>query len=341
MNSRTLVTNIFNKENTSKPAFWTGQPTEETQRIYHEKMGIPADDMGFNHIPSYLNDDCRWIMSDWGSYKHPENKPVFDVTGGVEKTHHGQAGVFAECSDVKEVECYPWPDVKYLDFTHVYDTIDKYQDRAIFTGMWSSFFHNVADFFGMENYFMKMYTDPDVVQAVTDHVTDFYLEANEIFFSQLGDRADIMFFGNDFGTQRDLLISPAMFDRFVLPSFKKLISLGKKYNKKILLHSCGSIYKVIPKLIDAGIDGLHPLQAKAVGMDAETLGREYKKDICFVGGIDAQGLLVNGTPEETHDEVLRVREHLGSNFIVSASHEAILPNVPFENMVAMSKAAKE
>lgn len=60
----------------------------------------------------------------------------------------------------------------------------------------------------MQNYFIKMYECPDVVEAVTERVVDFYVAANERFFSGLGERADVMFFGNDFGTQLDLLISP-------------------------------------------------------------------------------------------------------------------------------------
>jgi len=73
-------------------------------------------------------------------------------------------------------------------------------------------------------------------------------------------------------------------------------------------------------------------------MDAESLARRFKGRIAFVGGIDTQELLVHGTPEEVKAEVRRVMGLLGPNLVVSPSHEALLPNVPPENVLAMSEA---
>ena len=205
-------------------------------------------------------------------------------------------------------------------------------------GFWSPFFHIVSDMFGMENYFIKMYTHPDVVHAATAHIVDFYLEANRRFFDVAGDRVDGFFFGNDFGTQIDLLISPDSFREFVFPYFKQLTDLGHQYGHQVILHSCGSIYKVIPDLIELGVDALHPLQAKATNMDAERLGSEFGGKLAFVGGIDTQDLLVNGSPDEVEEDVRRVQSALGPHFVVSPSHEALLPNVPPENVLAMARA---
>jgi uroporphyrinogen decarboxylase len=336
MTSREKVKQIFNRNSENAIAFWTGNPHEDTESAYLKQLGFTEREELFE----YLRDDCRWIMAD-GGYKHPEGKPIFDIYGKKEKKAHGEGGYFATCDSIKEVEEFPWPDPKYLDFSSILQKVEKYPDKAVFTGLWSPFFHVIADFFGMENYFIKMYTQPEIVEAVTEHVITFLVEANDRFLTVLGDRADVFFFGNDFGTQLDLLISPEAFKRFVLPGFKKLIDIAKKHGKKVLLHSCGSIYKVIPLLIDAGIDALHPIQARAANMDAKTLAREFKNHIAFVGGVDTQDLLVNASPEEIRDEVRRIRDILGPNLIVSPSHEAILPNVPLKNVVAMAETARE
>ncbi|MGQ9783934.1 MAG: uroporphyrinogen decarboxylase family protein [Armatimonadota bacterium] len=193
----------------------------------------------------------------------------------------------------------------------------------------------------MENYFVKMYTHPDVVDAVTRHVCEFYLEANRRFFELAGNEMDAFFFGNDLGTQLDLIISPELIERFVMPYTEKLISVARSYGYQIMHHCCGSIHKIIGRLIEAGVDALHPLQARAVGMDAENLSRRFKGRVAFVGGIDTQHLLVRGSPEEVRAEVRRVKELLGPNLVVSPSHEAILPNVAPENIVAMAEAARE
>ena len=193
----------------------------------------------------------------------------------------------------------------------------------------------------MENYLVKMYTHPEVVHAVTDRVCQFFYDANELFFREAGDDCEAFFFGNDFGTQRDLIMSPKLFDQFVMPWFKTFTDLGHRYGKQVILHSCGSIYRVIPRLIEAGVECLHPLQAQAANMDAKILATEFGGKITFLGGIDAQGLLPHGTPKDVRDEVFRVRDILGPNLIVSPSHEAILPDVPPENIAALAKAAHE
>ena len=333
-NSRQKVLSIFNKQNENGGAFWTGHPNQATIPIYAKEWGIePSRDA----IYEYLNDDIRWFTADSG-YKHPEGLPDFNPYPGKTKDSHGSGGCFAHAKTVAEIDAYPWPDAKYCDFSDIYAQIDKYPDKMVCTGLWSPFFHVAAAFFGMEQYFVNMYEAPKLVEAVTEHITDYYVEANDKFLWGLGDRADVMFFGNDFGTQLDLFISPENFRRFILPSFKRLTAVGKKYNKKVMLHSCGSIYRVIPDLIDAGVDILHPIQAKAAGMSAQDLTK-YKNDLAFVGGIDAQRFLVDSTPREISDEVLRVWKILGPNIVISPSHEEILPNIPAANMFAMSKTA--
>ena len=335
--SREKVLEVFEHRSAGDGVMWTGNPDRCLITEGAQKWGFEDNPETFFR---YLDDDCRWISAD-GGYRHPEGRPMFDVAyKSKARTTLSAGGCFADTEDTAEVEAYPWPDVKYCDFDQIYSNIEQFQDKMVFTGMWSCFFHVVADFFGMENYFIKMYENPAVVEAVTEHVVDFYVQANEKFFAGLGDRADVMFFGNDFGTQLDLFISPEMFRRFVMPGFKKIIAVGKKYNKKILLHSCGSIYRIIPDLIDAGVDALHPIQAQAVGMSADDL-KQYKNDLAFVGGIDAQSFFVNATPEEIEREVDRVRSILGPSIVISPSHERILPNVPVENILAMARAAKK
>lgn len=336
MTSREKVMAVFNHKSDGQGVMWTGHPNDNFVPIFAEKFGIPAEREA---IFQYLDDDCRWITADSG-YHHPEGRPIFDPAWNTHRDTLSASGCFADAEKVSDLDDYPWPDPKYLDFTDVYKEIDKYPDKMVFTGLWSCFFHNVCDFLGMENYFMKMYDCPEVVEALTERVTDFYVAGNEKFFAGLGDRADVMFFGNDFGTQLDLFISPEQFRRFILPSFKRLIAVGKKYNKKIMLHSCGSIYRIIPDLIDAGVDILHPIQAQAVGMSADQL-KQYKNDLAFVGGIDAQSFFVNATPDEMKEEVRRIRKILGPNIVISPSHEEVLPNIPPENLVAMAQAAKE
>lgn len=321
--------------------FWHGHPNPESTAALYRYFGVKDDfELGLK-----LGNCCRWVWPDDLDVWDYAKKPLFDVLGGQKRYSLSQPGVFADYTDedLDLVEQFPWPDAADLDFTRTLEEIDRTvaAGQAVLSGNWCPFFHQVSDFFGMENYFIKMYTDPELVTAVTRHVVDFYLAANRRLFDLAGDKIDAAFFGNDFGTQRDLLISPACFDQFVLPYFKEFTDLAHSRGYWVMVHSCGSIVRVIPRLIDAGVNALHPIQALAAGMDAESLTAQFGGKLAFVGGVDTQQLLPFGTPEQVAGEVRRLKAVFGPNFIVSPSHESILPNVPPENVEAMARAAEE
>ena len=335
MTSRERIKTIIAGEPADRTGFWLGNPHADTVPIYLKAFG-QQDIEGVRRL---LNDDFRWYCPQWTAYHHPEGKPIWDMQRKGKEL--SAEGVFAETVDVAEVEDFDWPDPVYLDFSDTLEILRNAEDVYRASGFWCPFFHELADFFGMENYFIKMYTHPEVVHAVTRHMIDFYLEANSRFFEQTGDLVDGFFFGNDFGTQLDLLISPDLFEQFVFPYFKELTDQGHEYGYQVILHSCGSIYKVIPRLIDLGVEALHPLQAKASNMDAEILAGEFKGKVAFVGGIDTQYILVHESPEQVKEEVRRIKKLLGPCLVISPSHEALLPNVPPENVRAMAEAALE
>ncbi len=89
---------------------------------------------------------------------------------------------------------------------------------AILGGDWSPFWHDAIDLVGMENLYIKMYSEPDVVDAILQHLVDYYFEVSKRTFDAASDAIDIFFIGNDFGSQTGPLMSPDMFDRFMPPT---------------------------------------------------------------------------------------------------------------------------
>lgn len=338
MNGKQHFQQIMQHQST-RAGFWHGKAHEDSLPALDAYFGCQGDEA----LGRLLGDTLFWCHpGEYGAWQPPDGRPMMDVTGGAKKERHGQAGVFAEAG-LAQVRDFPWPQAKHLDFTQAMARIDAAvaDGLAVLSGMWSSFFHDVMDFFGMEAYFVRMYEDPEVVEAVTERVCAFYMEANERFFDQAGDRMDAFFFGNDFGSQLDMLISPACFDRFVMPYFQQFTDQAKARGYRVVLHSCGSIWRVIPRLIASGVDVLHPIQARATGMEANELAAQYDGQIVFMGGLDTQEIMPFGTPAQVKDEVYRLREIFGPNFILSPSHECILPVVPPENVEAMAQAARE
>lgn len=332
MTSRERIRAIVAGEPADRCGFWLGNPHRDTWPILHEAFGIP-DQAG---VRAWLGDDLTWLPA--GAYRHPSGRALFEI--GPREPGLAAGGSLRDCESIAEVDAFPWPDPQYFDFAGNVAQLRAAGDRYRCGGMWSPFFHIVADFLGMENYFVRMYTHPEVVHAVTRHVVDVLLAGNRLLFAQAGNEVDAFFFGNDFGTQLDLLISPAMFREFVAPYFRELVHAAKDYGRQVILHSCGAISRVIPDLLAMGVDALHPLQALAAGMESERLGREYGGRLAFIGAVDTQELLVHGTPADVRAEVRRLKRALGPRFVVSPSHEAVLPNVPPANLVAMAEEAR-
>jgi uroporphyrinogen decarboxylase len=334
MTSRLLIRNIIARRPVPRCGFWMGNPHPDTLPIYYSYFGV--DSLEGLHLA--LHSDFRWITPQFidSTYRHPEGKGIFDIW--KYKKSLGEPGPLAECETVGEVEVYDWPRLEYLNFDECISQLRNAGPYYRASGFWSPFFHDVMDLFGVEQFMINLHERPDVVHAALDRVCGFYYQANERFFREAGDLVDGFFFGNDFGTQRDLLISPAQLEEFIFPWFRKFTAQAHRFGCQVILHSCGSVHRVIGTLIEAGVECLHPLQALAGKMDAETLARAFKGKISFLGGIDTQELLVRGTPEGIREEVYRVQSLLGPHLIVSPSHEALLPNVPPENVMAMAEA---
>ena len=333
MTSRERIKAIVAGEDADRCGFWLGMPHRDGWPALHDYFGTENEEQ----LRRKLGDDFRWITPQFveGTYLDPDGYAMFDA--GLDREAHGSRGPLWDCGDIAQVEAHPWPNPDYLDFGPCLQQLRDAGDVYRASGFWTCFYHNIMDLFGMESYMVKMYTHPEIVQAVTDHVCEFYYEANERFFAAAGDLVDGFFFGNDFGTQRDLICSPEQFDEFIMPWFRKFTDQAHAHGYQAILHSCGAIHKVIDQLIDAGVDCLHPLQARAANMGADTLATDFKGRIAFLGGIDTQDLLVHARPDEIAADVVRVRDLLGPRLIISPSHEALLPNVPPANVEAMAR----
>ena len=149
---------------------------------------------------------------------------------------------------------------------------------------------------------------------------------------------------DDSGTQRGEFIRPELWAEMIKPHYRKLCEwVHRNTRMKVFLHSCGSIYHLIPHLIEAGVDILNPVQTSAANMDPVRLKQEFGRKIVFWGGgCDTQNVLAQATPEEVSRHV---RERMavfapGGGYVFNQVHN-IQANVPADNIVAMFDAAYE
>jgi uroporphyrinogen decarboxylase len=246
-------------------------------------------------------------------------------------------GYFEDMTDPNEVFGYKWPDPKdHLDTNESLARAKAIPEKYVRMGiMWSAHFQDTCSAFGMGNALTTMVTYPDMFEAVINRITDFYLDANELFYKATKGYLDAVLIGNDFGSQEGLMVDPDLLRKYVFPGTRKLIQQAKDYGLTVVHHSCGSIFPIIGDLFDMGVDIIHPIQALAKDMDIVTLKENFPLKGAFIGGVDAQNLLVHGKPEEVIKEVDRLLSFFPTGLIVSPSHEAILQDTKPENIEAM------
>ena len=195
----------------------------------------------------------------------------------------------------------------------------------------------------MDNFLMDIYSDEENVEALIEQLMMRHLATLEKVCAAVGDVVDILRFGDDLGMTTGMFMSREKYQTFFKPYHTQLNEYVHKHsNMKTLLHSCGSLYPIIPDLIDAGYDILNPVQTSARDMDPETLKREFGKDITFWGGgCDTKSVLNRGTPDEVYDHCRRMIEIFNQDggFVFNQEHN-ILPDVPPENILAMYRAVR-
>jgi uroporphyrinogen decarboxylase len=148
----------------------------------------------------------------------------------------------------------------------------------------------------------------------------------------------VVLVNDDLGTQQGPMLSIDCYKEMIWPYQKQLFSrIKQKADVFLLLHSCGSVYRFIPYLIEAGIDALNPVQVSAAEMDSAKLKKEFGKDVTFWGGgCDTQRVLNSGTTYEIEEEVKRRIDDLapGGGFVFTQVHN-IQPDVPPASIMTM------
>lgn len=248
-------------------------------------------------------------------------------------------GIFNSSSTIEEILAFKFPNKKDFDFSVLAQEYDEFKDKITIGGLWTGIMGDCYRMYGFQNFLMDLVLRPEVIKVLIDRITDMYLELNEKYFTQLDGKIDIWFFGNDFGSQNAMLFSVDMWKEFFFENIKKLCDLAHKHNIKVMMHSCGSIFPIIPYLIEAGVDILDPIQVTAKDMNIELLSQNFSGKIIFHGGIDTQGLLPFSSEEEVIKECKRTIDILGKNkgYIFTGS-QILGHDIPTENIIAMYKA---
>ena len=249
-----------------------------------------------------------------------------------------------------DLETYPWPDPDRLDPA----LIAGIRERARF--LYEETPHVVCArhpcygvmelgcwMCGFDDFLYRMAAEPEFVHRFFDIVYDYQRRIQDVYYAAVGPYTHFTTSGDDFGTQTGPFLSPKMFAELVKPYLQARIEQIRRFTDAAFFHhTCGSVFELIPHLLDAGVDILNPIQPRTRNMEPERLKQAFGDRLTFYGGVDTQYLLPQGTVAEVEQATRALIRTLGASggYILSAAH-TLQDDVPDENILAFYRVGRE
>lgn len=191
---------------------------------------------------------------------------------------------------------------------------------------------------GFENILMDVAAEPDFAEELMDRITDQFLAYVDFTCRNLPD-IDAVMFGDDWGDQRGVIVGPERWRKLLKPRYARIYDAVHARGKLVISHCCGSVYDIMPDLIEIGLDVLESVQPEARNMNPYELKKKWGDKMAFWGCLGSQSTIPFGTPAEIRAEVRRLRKEMGKGggFILAPA-KSIQPGTPIENAVAVLEA---
>jgi len=258
------------------------------------------------------------------------------------------AGPFQRLEEptLKDLENHRWPDPadpgRFRGLRERARELRETSDCAVVLNLGVGPLHLCQFMRGWAEWLEDLLVNPAFGEGLFERAVDFFVQVAERALAETAEFVDLAWFGDDVGAQGGLLVRPELYRRVIKPRHRRIVDAIKRHGKLAAYHSCGSVYAILPDLLDIGVDVLNPVQVAAAHMDTARLKREFGRDLAFWGAIDTQRVLSRGTPPEVREEVKRRIADLAGEggYILCAVHN-IQAEVPPENVAAMYQAARE
>lgn len=249
----------------------------------------------------------------------------------------------ARMTTPEQIHAYPWPDPDRHDWDGFAAQVRALKGRkAVRCGGYEPFLL-YCSMRGMEQAMMDLLAEPEIADAILDHIFDFHYRVNARMFEIAKGKIDLTYVAEDLGSQHSLLMGLEQIRRFLLPRQKKMADLARSYGIHIFYHTDGAARGVIPDLLDVtGIEILNPIQWRCPGMEREGLVRDFGGRVIFHGAVDNQQTLAFGTPQDVRQEVLdNIRIFAPPARWICAPCHNIQAVSPTANIVAMYETIHE
>ncbi|MCK5669920.1 hypothetical protein KAI10_00920, partial [Candidatus Bathyarchaeota archaeon] len=322
------------------PELGTAEIDEETMRRLHSDvrgvLDLEPESVRKRNRERAPHSDC---IDSWGS--------------GQKEISHGDwfPGVhpLTEAQLTEELDQYQnWPDMSDpTRIAHVRETAQSLaveNQYAIMATPWLLFpFERAFAMQGMDTFLLNLAMHPEFALALLRKHLELSKTLMGHVLRELGENVDIIKIGDDLGTQDSLMISPGMYREMLGPMHAEFIRFIKeRTSAKVLFHTDGDVFDLIPDFIEMGVDILNPIQPSAKGKEPAGMKRDFGDALCFHGALDIQTVLSRGTPDQVRAEVERLCDILGpgGGFILAPTNN-IMPETPVENILALYGTSRE
>ena len=285
----------------------------------------------------------------------PKGCPTHEVESGLVTNEWGvkykTVGYYSEmvyhplayAESIADVNGFAFPDPQAPGrFELAREVVERYGERYAICGDLECTILEASWYLtGFEKFLIDLSLEKEYVFALLDRVMWYSLEVGKELIKS---GADIVWLGDDLGTQQGMLLSPTMWRKYFKERMRKVIQSLKSMNPqvKIAYHSCGSYYPLIPELIEIGVDILNALQPNAKDMELARLKEQFGEKVVFFGGVDTQGVLPFGSLRDTEEEIKRViRAAAGGGGLILAGAHNIQPDVSVEKLVSIFEFSKQ
>lgn len=259
----------------------------------------------------------------------------------------------SECKTIRDIEKerylienfdYPaWNDMSFEEVGQKAREVHENTDKFVVGLFGAHVFQGGQVLRGWSQFLMDLAGNNALAECLMEILVDGHIKNFDGWYQNVGPYVDAMAFADDMGIQTGLWINPVMYRKLVKPYHSRFVEHVKSVAPEltIFFHSCGSVYEIIPDIIEMGVDVLNPVQYTARNMDLSKLKKEFGTDLSFWGGgCDSQKVLPYGTPEQVKQEVRRNLEIMlpGGGYVFASIHN-ITEGVPAENIIALFEAA--
>ena len=213
------------------------------------------------------------------------------------------------------------------------------QDVAVCSGYQMGVFEHAKEWLGDVDTLTLPHLDPRRCERVLDRITGWKMA---VYGAWVSTGVDVVWIGDDLGTQRSLVMSPADYRHWYRPRHQRLVAHLKGLNPqvRVAFHCCGHVAPLVRDLIDIGVDILEAVQAEA--MDIGYLKHEFGRDLCFWGGVGAQSVLARPSRQQVIDGVRQTLAKMmpGGGYIAAPCH-TLTEEVTWDNIEAYHEAVRQ